>query len=190
MKTFLTLILAIGIGFVIFKNKPEKKLQVTSEKITLPTQVKKSVSPELVKKQPEPEKPSSQKQVQAVASQSRQYNDELTRWLNEADFRSKGEVVVGMKSEVLPSGHTVYTSVTENGQSYQAETDSDGTLVAEEIQFTDGRKLSKLYENGRVKALYFQQTREFAFSASYDEFGNQKDFILLKNGVRARSESF
>ena len=187
MKTLLVLA-AVALLALVFKNRPQIAVDKASPPVEVTALKRKEIKAQTQILKQTLSKPNSVKSAGTVSGPgpSRaeiEYSIELSRWIIEANSRSRA-ADERIQPRLLDDGTLLFEEITHE-QKIISQTDKNGLPLADEIQFADGRKFSKLYHrNGQLKALYFEKSKQFAFSVSFNEHGRQLDFTRSVNGAK------
>lgn len=111
------------------------------------------------------------------------HDDRMTAWLLETGQRAQSLRIKETLRKPAKNNSQVIEGVSEEGHSLKEHVDAEGRLIADEIIFSDGRKLSRLYyPDGQFKAVYFEQNAGRAYSGIFDENGRTVEVTELSAG--------
>lgn len=111
------------------------------------------------------------------------HDDRMTAWLLETGQRAQSLRIKETLRKPAKNNSQVIEGVSEEGHSLKEHVDAEGRLIADEIIFSDGRKLSRLYyPDGQFKAVYFEQNAGRAYSGLFDENGRTLEVTELSSG--------
>lgn len=116
------------------------------------------------------------------------HDDRMTNWLLETGQRVQTLKIKEVVRKAAKNRSLIIEGISEEGHSLKEHVDSDGRLIADEVIFSDGRKLSRLYyPDGQFKAVYFEQSPDRAYSGLFDEAGRTVEITELSaNGKFTR----